>query len=393
MANNNWKNPKGGDWSVASNWTDGVPVDDGTTVAVLGDLGVQYTVTISDPYTYGPWTLDISSAASLLVDASIPFAHSVTNNGTIKCFGSGGTAVTGLDFAMYSNYLGQAAPQFINNSVVDLVGESLTDNSELVVNLGISGHTSTSVLINRGTIELTGLGGLASIGGGAATGVDVVNSGKILEASRSVQGRTATGSFALEDVSINNAGGVIGTTAIAYGNRDPMELMAANIIGGTLQGHIMAGADGGPGVLLDNVTISDMAGTIFDEFNSYKPRGFKGLTGLILEHTIVNHGLIEANGYDSSGAEIDIEGSVNLVGSGTVELAWAASGVVDKPGIDSIFAGGGADRLNNIDNTIVGEGKIAAANGGTLALVSQKGGTIEAFPTTLAIGSAGQPTI
>jgi hypothetical protein len=232
---------------------------------------------------------------------------------------------------------------------MELLGGSSTEPSSFAIEASHS-------FLNLHTVEASGSSGYIELTGTITNG-DASSKG-LIEASTNGNAYILIGAGAV----INNEYGVInGGEGGVFLDSGENTIGSAVIKQGTLEGYI----DSLSGIpILDEAAISGTAGTMVNVDPG---------AGLALESTIVNNGVIVTNlhGENGSGANLYVEGTVTLEGTGTVELL---------PGGN--FFGGFATKneLVNVSNTIEGQGDIES-NGGSFVLYNKPSGTIEALGT------------
>ncbi len=360
VLNDRWTNIAGGNFDTDDDWSAGTPsgIDDYAILGQIDGSTQHYTVTIdaSDNNLGQLPQLSVSSYATLLFE---PGSYdtwdrfNVANSGTIELMGVASGNWPSIEWGSGVN-----SGTFTNVGVVDLDGGAVEDNSSLE----FAGPT-----VNSGLFEMTGKGGFIFFGNSKLT-----NSGRIL-AEGVGDPDSETGGVNLSMEAVNNQGGILGTTSTTSGASFDIGA-GVIVIGGTLQGLVQF--DGSPGdSLLDNVTLATGALLRIDDT-------FGGASEV--EGAIVNHGLIDINCPNESGAALTILDQVTLTGGGVVELAW---GSYAGPGVNDIFGAASAvGRLDNVNNLIEGEGQIAAGPG-RLVLKNEAGGTIEAHSNAVTSGS------
>jgi hypothetical protein len=333
-----WINPDGGEWGDAANWSDGVPGFD-TPVLLKNFAGAKpYTVTVDGSNDEGEITVD--SSATLLVGAGDEFnglGASTVNHGVIE--GDGAHSVL-LNSDNITNY-----------GLMELLG--IASSSDASFQIEPDGGT----FLNLGTVSMSGSDGILEISGNITNG-DSAHTGLI---EGPAIGNANAQILMLGD--INNADGVIdGAFLESY-----LSGASTVVTGGTLEGSIGTG-NGIP--ILNDLTISGSAGTTVS---------VQGGSGVGLEGTVVNNGLILADSQGDTGANVYIDnGIVTLEGSGVLELS--PSGPADLSDLNA-----SPSELENVSNTIEGAGLITNLNLGVFILDNEKSGTIEAQGNTLEI--------
>jgi hypothetical protein len=459
-----WDVSTGGNWDTGSNWSSGVvpgPGDDvtinvpGITVThsssiadsvhslqtastasltlSAGSLTISASSTLSGPFTLSGGTLTVSepltlgnstwsggtitasggltigSGTKIVVPgaASVTFAGSITNNGTIE---------------LTPTSSGSATLQFSGNVTLGGAGQLLMD-TPVGNNFAYLKPLSSAVLTNAAPHTIGGTGFLGYNGAGT-----VANQGTLLATSGAYPG------LALAGAAYTNTG------TISVGNGDLLILnYPANLnnTGGQLQvngGNFYAFngtvTSGGSFNFVNSATLT--GGGFIDSITV--PAGsnvvIPGGNTMIAKGTITNNGMIELHPVDGGRAGLYCSGNVTLSGTGQLFLdppspdghyafcgpinvnssltdavgqtivasglcyyGYRGVGTITNQGTISAL-GSSATTLNLDAGAYTNSGAIAAASGATVAFVlsgvavNNAGGTIQGNGSTLSLGTA-----
>jgi len=164
QCNTVWQGGARGDWSVASNWTNGVPADNNTCVSPGSSA-----ITLDVNGTTNNFTL--SSTDSLAVENGLSLTLSgngIFNSGTIHLLSSG--SPTSLVFNGEDTLFGAGKIILSNNSQNLISGSGILTNFNTIEGAGNVGSGQLSIE-NRGTISANGpAGSTLTIDGGGSIG-------------------------------------------------------------------------------------------------------------------------------------------------------------------------------------------------------------------------------
>ena len=316
---------------------------DGSTGA--GALTVNGTYTTdynANTYLYGSiinnGNLQVNGGGNTNANLYIPTNVTLTGGGTVNLItttaGGGGAAFL---YLYNSSTLDNVDNTIQGEGYIYNAGTVINNHAGGIINANSAGSPLLSYLqLEYGTVNNLGL----------------------LEA-------TNNGQLELYDTTVNNAGGNI----TANGSGAMVQLDGSTIQGGTLNNNSAAffGTPNGYNAYLDGSTAAGavtLNGTYTTDYNA----------STYLYGSIINNGNLQVNGGANTNAYLYIPTDVTLTGGGTVTLSTTTSG------------GGGsawlylynASTLDNVDNTVQGEGIIY--NNGTTVL-NEAGGTILANST------------
>jgi fibronectin-binding autotransporter adhesin len=349
-----WSLGTSGLWSVATNWSAGVP--SGDNVDIIDGVS---TVTLNTGA--GIDSLTIGSGNSLIIDAGNTLALSgptISNKGSIQLNGGAdgngvlslGANVTlsGSGALTLSSVTGSGAAYIEQNTGgVTLTNQSTIQGSGIIGNGGLT-------LVNSGTIDAnTAAGGgmLLNASGG------ITNTG-ILEA-------TGGGALTLSSVPVTNTGANI----TASGSGSVVNIANSTITGGTLTASGGAALNPTGNDTLSGVTIA--SGTTYP----VTAGNTTYLTG-----PFTNNGTLSITGNSSGNAVVSLNSNVTLAGPVTMssatgggnayieqnegDLTLTTTGTVQGSGI---IGNGGLTLVNSgtIDgNTTAGGGMLLNSSGG-----------------------------
>jgi len=377
MTTFNWNNPSGGNFNTATDWTpNGTPgaSDDADISAVSS---TDYTVTANTDETVGE--LQTGTAATLaIVSGNFTDTDGTgagANAGTISLGGScvfsfGGTIdnsnpagiglaslgnATGLIVGAVGATLSGGGAIILDDSIGNRIygaarGDTLTNVDNTISGAGALGENKLT-LINqaKGVIDATGTLNALTIFRAAA---NLTNSGLIES--------TGAGGLDLVSTTIDGAGGTIvaggGSAITVHGS----VIDGADILGGLLKSS-------GAGKIETSTGTNIVDGTA-TQVNNEGTLSITGATGLILDGSIANSGMIALAGKEGRNAYLTIGmAGVILSGGGSMTMGVDAAGY--------IFGASAGATLTNVDNTISGAGFLG---NGYMALVNQAGGMIDA---------------
>jgi hypothetical protein len=349
-----WKGGTG-NWSNGTMWSGGEPAA-GSNVAIDGGNATASTVTLDVDTAINSLTVDSDDQLiwglghQLTVNGgAISNAGQMTINGgngtnSALTLGNSTTLSGGGTITLNSPQTNGGGAAFIQGN-----GTTLTNTNNVIQGFGIIGN-GTLALVNQsgGTIDANVSGGGLALNG---TG-NVTNAG-LLEATNS-------GTLAIQNL-VNNTGGNI--TA----NGGTVSLQGADIQGGTLNtknSGIFITPNGSSSTLNGSTH-----GALTLSTGSTYTSDFSTTTNIF--GTINNNGNFQINGGNGTNTALTLGGNTTLQGiGGTVTLNSPQNN-----GGGAAFIQGNGTTLTNTNNVIQGFGIIG---NGTLALVNQSGGTIDA---------------
>ena len=170
---------------------------------------------------------------------------------------------------------------------------------------------------------------------------------------------------------MNNVGGTIGALVGGITELDQI----------TVTGGSFTSTGGGSVAVITNATLDGTTNAI--TLQSSAQLGVGGSDTLTLKGSIVDQGLLSIVANGASAAKVVVSGAVALSGTGTVVLENGSAGPVAfvSESITSVATGGTLDHLGG---TIFGYGEIVGAK---LALINEKGATVEAAGGNLVIST------
>jgi hypothetical protein len=427
LVSDNWVGPSAGNWSVATNWSAGVPNNGTNTFNVFIDNGRPQASAVTLDMNAGINNLTINSGDSL----SIGNARVLTINGTsIANAGSlslnSSPSFTELVIAAPNVTLSGGGTLTLSNSANNvIIGASATDtltNQQTITGAGNIGDNRMT-LVNSGTINASQSAGLtleanggtintgiikATGGSLTLTGMTVTNTGgTISDAGQKLQVTSATvngGNVTLTgaaDLQLTN--GVIHGGTLTNSSTGTIEVLSgfSNVLGGTINNP--AG-----GILkIDNATGLNLEGASYSKLGAVQLNSSGSLTELIVDsNTTLSGGSVtmsnSANNFILGNASSDTltnqetisgaghignnTGLITLVNSGTINANQSA-------GL-TIQANGGATNTGTIEATagpLLLTGMSVNNAGGTISDSGQKlqvaGATVNGGNVTLT-GSA-----
>ena len=291
-------------------------------------IDVTGTTTLSNDTLFNGATVQVDVTDRLKLDHTGVFGGTITDNGTIEI-------------------VGRAAINNASLTIDNTTGQVTVDASSL---LKMGGDTVTGGTINNaagGSEEITS--------SSTITGTTINNGGVTIDAGQTLTLSGATiHNATINDGTVPNTGGATGGTIHVTGD--------TTIDSGAQLNNGNVTVEDNAALTLDNVTLS---GTTVDVLAGGK---------LALFDTITNDGVINIDTLSQIGADLVINGTVTLGGTGTVVLENSA---------DEITGAFGGGILNNY-NTISGQGKIGISDY-ALTLNNELGGTIDATGGTLTL--------
>jgi hypothetical protein len=360
-----WKGPNG-NWSVPSNWTNGVPNNGGgnTFTAVLNNGS---SVHMSSVATINNLTIDSVDSLALDNDDGLTInsgagAGSISNNGTITVnatdFTSGLYLTGGGTVTLSGNGMVTMGNNFNNHIYSPNVATALVIGpNQLVQGAGQIGLGQTTVT-NNGTITANQSAGM----GLAANATGFTNNGTIQT--------SGAGSLILTGGPFTNTSGAIllgaGTTATvsAVVNGGPITLSAnstLNLSSGRILGGTLTNSSTGNIVV---VSFGDLSGTVNNVAGGQIAVDDGAALQLDSSGTFTNNGNIALNASGTL-AELSLigGGTVTLGGSGTLtmgnnvnNLIFGTTALVIGP--NQLVQGAGQIGLSN--TTITNNGTIRA---------------------------------
>jgi len=322
-----------GNWSVAGNWSGGVPTSSTNTCITDGTSTVTLDVSGSTA------DLQLASGNILNFDPGTilsVFGTQIINAGQIN-INSGGGQNAVLELENNVTLSGAGTLTLANTGgggtaiIYQAAGGLTLTNQSTIQGAGIIGFNGLS-LINQGTVDANASGQtllLESITNG------INNAGGLLQASNG-------GTLLFDGITVGGGGTITATTGGTVqfiGNTDIVGGILNNI-GGTL------GTLNGNAATLDGSTV---AGAI--TINGTYTNG-EGSTTAILG-TINNKNNFQLNSGSGSNSVLELGSNVTLQGGGTVTMSNSGGG-----GSAIIDQAAGGLTLTNVDNTIQGAGII-----------------------------------
>ncbi len=363
---------------------DGGTLRGGMFISDPADAGSLLNVTAAGGTldgTSGAVTIATGAHAEVTGNDTLTVEGSIANRGTISVLGSpySGTAVmlvagavtlsggglltlsdaSGLNYPTQKITGGAPSAQFDNvdnliSGYGSLGGGTLTLTNE---SKGIIEATVATLTVDTGARSITNMGLLEAVGGTLQVNSDVANSATI---SAGAAGAVVIAS-AIANTSLVTAlsGGTLTVRGSINGASSAIKIAA----GGTMT------IDGGS---LSGGTITNAAtGNI----------GVTANSGTLAALSLVNAGTVSLFGSPYLGTAVaHIAGTVTLTGGGVVSLVDASG--LNYSTTQTITGAVSTDELDNVDNTIVGYGSLGA---GTLTLINETKGTIEAIVGTLTV--------
>jgi len=342
-----------GAWNHAGNWSNGVP---GTTKSACitdgsSTVALDVTAYVKDLQVAGGNILNGNLHSLLLYGSKIINAGQInmtaSGNGTFNFSPQYNSTLSGGGTLNLTTSTGGTGVAYLQ------IGQTLDNVDNLIQG---EGNISTGSGL---TNELAGIINANSTGGSlinllSVTGTSITNQG-LLEATNS-------GILRLGTTKLTNVGGTI----TAVGPSATVQINS-NVIGGTLHnngGAFLGARTGGGGITLDGKTSGPI--TIKGTYTS----DFATTTNLL--GTINNQGEVLAKGGNGVTATLhgDNTATVVLNGGGNVTLYSQTGGNLAQ----MTFSVAGGLELDNVDNTIQGEGMIIIGGG----ILNEAGGVINA---------------
>jgi hypothetical protein len=304
----NWQGGSAGNWSVAGNWSAGIPNNDNTCIstassAVTLDInGTTANLTLG----LATDTLNIGNGLDLTVSGA-----TISNAGKINMNSTGGT--TELVIAGSTTLSGSGTLNMSKNADNMILGGGTFTNQETIQGAGVIGNNNLT-LVNSGTIDVNVAATLQINPNGGTT-----NTGTLEASHNGILQLTGT---------ITNTGGTIWMNT-----GGSAELEGATITGGTLKGGTIES--------LKNSTLNGV-----DNKAAYvvTQTGTTTISG-----TITNTGTITLS---SAGSDtfLYVSGNVDLTGNGLLILGKGGPNIIEG-------ASTGQEVLTN-SSTIEGAGNI-----------------------------------
>ncbi len=367
-----WKSATSGNFATAGNWSPSGPpgVFD---QAILTATGAFYTVAATNDQTV--LTVNTSADATLDIQGSTFTAEAGTgagaNNGTIDVEHGSTFAVAGtLNNPGTINLFGSGEAAYLQ-----LVGDTTLKGGELHL-FGYAQIDGNGTLTNLGASQIDGAG---------------------------------TIEVPLDNEAVHSLGGNAIPLIVADDNTYSLSLQAAVTNTGELRGT------GSAGLIIQN-NVNNIGGLINADFGLVGIQNGATIIGGTLEETGGTFSVVNAS-FDGGGTHaITLEGDISVAASGklfvqgsfknpngSLDLKNGSSlllGFSNAPAVDTTFSGHGQivltnaaidlnpsthvgsvpPKLNNVDDTIVGNGTIGnAVTPGSIVLNNEKNGVIEAF--------------
>jgi len=352
-----------GNWSNAADWTNGVPngnfnvfIDGGNPLASGVTLDISaginnLTIDSDDSLSFNPNTAltvsggTISNAGKIVINGG-----NATNTELIL---GANTTLSGGGTVTLSTIAAGGGNAFLQGN-----GATLTNTNNIIQGEGTIGNGSLT-LVNQagGTINANSTGSNGSITSLTLNGSGGVTNAGLLEATNS-------GTLQIFNT-VNNSGGNIAANGSAA---SVLLFNGSDIQGGTL--NTLSGGTievaGGNTTTLDGSTHGVLTVSKGSTYTS--PLS----TQTLIMGTINNNGNILLNGGSGTNTEMTLIGNTTLqgTGGGTVTLSSVSS-----PAGGNAYIQGNGSTLTNTNNIIQGDGTIG---NGSLAVVNQSGGTIDA---------------
>jgi filamentous hemagglutinin len=369
LVNDNWVGPTAGNWSVAANWSGGVPNNGTNTFNVFIDNGKAQNSAVTLDLNAGINNLTIDSGDSLsIANARILTINgtSIANAGSLSLNSSGN--FTELVIAAPNVTLSGGGTLTLSNNANNFIfGASATDTLTNKATITGAGHIGNNqmTLVNSGTINASQSAGLTiqANGGTINTGTIKATGGPLVLTGMTVTNTGGTISDAGQTLQVTNA--IVNSGNVTLTGAGALQLTNGVIHGGTLTNSATGTIEvlGGFNNVLGG-TITNPAGGMLKIDNN---------TGLNLESgSYSSLGAVQLN---SSGnfSEFIIDSNVTLSG-GSVTMSNNAN--------NFIFGQGSTDTLTN-QETISGAGHIGnnvmtLVNSGTINASQAAGMTIQA---------------
>jgi len=315
--------------------------------------------------------ISVNNGATLdNVDNTIEGEGLILNNGRGLINESGGTINANSTVGYLTEFLTLSNGSVTNAGLMEATNEGILELTNTTVNN--AGGTITAVgpgaeVFFDGSTTIQG-GTLNNNNGGLFLGTPYM-SFATLDGSTGAGAVTINGTYTSDIASVTDlVGTIINNGAITANGGATVDLLNADVQGGTLtnNGAAFFGTPSGYKGTLDGST---GAGAV--TINGTYTSDYGSSTSLYGQ--IVNHGNIQVNGGNGNQTSLNVPGNVTLTGGGTLTLS-------------NMQGGGGTylslspgTTLDNVDNTIQGEGVISLNNSGSL--INEAGGTILANST------------
>jgi len=307
-------------------------------------------------------TIKVMDGATLALSAA-----AIINSGSVNLQGvsGGGGATLQIDANVTLSGGGKVSLSSNGDNAITDNGSavSLTNVNNTIVGAGTIGSGDTNLtLINRGTINANSMSALTVNTGSNA----VINSGTLEATSTSgliidsnvsnAKTSEALGTSATVTIENSTIGNATSGLVLASGSGAQVQLDSATISGGNLQTSSGGQIDIiGSGNVLSGGTITSASLVKINNGGT-----------LTLVGSIANSGTISANG-SSNPTELDVSGTVLLSGGGKVSLSPNEN--------NEILAASSGATLTNVNNTIAGAGTVGSGDN-SLSLTNK--GTINA---------------
>lgn len=356
--------------------TNGADIQGGTLNSIGGGtletLSGNTAVTL-DGSTHGALTLSKNSTYTGALNTQTEMLGTINNNGTFVLNGGAGTN-TEMTLTGNTTLQGSGTGVLTMNTTSGPAGGSayiqgngltLTNTNNKIQGEGVIGNGSLALVNSAsGIINANSTG--TGVPGGLGTTLTLNGSGGVTNTG--LIEATNNGVLQVQNVVNNSGGNITANGSTAFVNF----LNGANIQGGTLNtlnGATMQTVSGNTVVTLDGSS----HGALTLSAGSTYLSGLNTQTNVL--GTINNNGNINLQAGDATNTEMTLSGSTTLqgTGGGTVSMT-----VFSSPSGGNTFIQGNGFTLTNTNNTIQGEGVIG---NGSLALVNQAGGTINANST------------
>ena len=334
----------------------------GGTVDVAGSAtlnGVAAAVTIAAGGQLSVGGKDTLTLKGTIVDAgvlSVTGTSSASANAELLV--SGTVALTGGGVVSLQDVNGSSSTQIVigtaSTDLLDNVKDTISGFGRLGAGLmTLKNETAGTINATFGTLAVyTGANSIANTG--------------LLEATNGVLDLRSN-----VNNSVNNVGGTIGALVGGITELDQI----------TVAGGSFTSTGGGSVAVLTTATLDGTTNAI--TLQSSAQLGVGGSDTLTLKGSIVDQGQLSITANGASAAKVVISGAVALSGTGTVVLENGSAGPVafTSESITSAPTGGTLDHLGG---TIFGYGEIIGAK---LALINEKGATVEAAVGNLLIST------
>jgi fibronectin-binding autotransporter adhesin len=331
-----WSLGASGLWSVAGNWSAGLPGSTSNVDIIDGTSTVTLNISagINDLTVGSGNTLSIDNGDSLSIAGS-----TISNKGAIQINGGDGNNGS-LQLAANATLSGSGTitlatlPGGGSASIVQSVNGVTLTNQSTIQGSGVIGNGGLT-LVSSGTID----GNTATGGGMVLNGNSVTNTGS-MEA-------TSGGELTLNTTVVNTGGSIT-----ASGAGSVVNLINASITGGTLTASGGGTFDPTGNTTLSGVTLS--SGTNYPVLNG---------TSTTIAAPFVNNGTIQITGGAGNNAVLQFASNATL--GGTVTLATATGG--GNADIQQAVNGVTLTTTGTVQGAgIIGNGGLSLTNSGTI---------------------------